>query len=148
MTPENLATLHARAFKRQRAWSAAEFAALLNSDHVFLCPGPHGFALGRAVADEAELLTITTDPDRRRQGHARACLLAFETQARARGAARAILEVDHGNSAAIALYQSAGYDTVATRPAYYGLRNGTRADALIMAKSLKDETQFPVDQMV
>ena len=136
MTPEALAALHARAFERLRPWSAQEFAALLSGPHVFLCPAPHAFAPGRAVADEAELLTLATDPAHRRHGHARTCLAAFEAQARARGGARAFLEVDRENHAAIALYRAGGFDTVATRPAYYGLRDGRRTDALIMAKPL------------
>lgn len=136
MTPDALAALHARAFDRQRSWSASEFVRLLDSPHVFLCPGPRGFALGRAIADEAELLTLATDPDHRRHGHARACLAAFEREAQSRGARRAFLEVDAMNLAAIALYESAGYATEARRPGYYGLRDGNRSDALIMARSL------------
>lgn len=135
MTPDALAALHARAYDRLRPWNAAEFAALLSSPHVFLCPGEHSFALGRAVADEAELLTIATDPARRRQGHASACLHAFENAARARGASRLFLEVDCENHAAIALYRDAGFAKIATRAAYYTLPCGSRADALIMAKT-------------
>lgn len=128
--------LHACAFTRLRPWRSDEFRALLTSPHVFLCPGPHGFALGRAVAGEAELLTLATDPSHRRKGLGRACLDAFETAAQSHGATLAILEVDHQNHAAIALYRNAGYDTVATRPGYYDLRDGTRADALVMTKAL------------
>lgn len=135
MTPEALATLHARANTRQRPWTAAEFSALLAGSHVFLCAVPHAFALGRAVAGEAELLTIATDPDHRRLGHARACLNAFMAEAHACGATRIVLEVDCDNPAAIALYRAAGFEAVGTRPAYYGLRDGTRTDALIMAKT-------------
>ena len=136
MTPETLAALHVRAFDRLRPWSAQEFSELLTSPHVFLCPGPHGFALGRAVADEAELLTLATDPAYRRQGHARRCLDSFEITAQERGAVQTLLEVDHQNQAAISLYENAGYAITATRPAYYTLRDGTRADALLLTKSL------------
>ncbi|MEZ5716069.1 MAG: GNAT family N-acetyltransferase [Paracoccaceae bacterium] len=136
MTPDALAALHARAYDRLRPWSAGEFTALLDSPHVFLCAVPHAFALGRAVADEAELLTIATDPAHRRQGLARAQLSAFDTEAASRGAARALLEVDAENAAAIALYLGAGYQVLATRPGYYALPDGSRADALIMARSL------------
>ncbi len=136
MTPDTLATLHARAFTRSRPWSAQEFTDLLASPHVFLCTTSHGFALGRAIADEAELLTLATDPAHRRQGEARACLKAFEAQARTRGAARAFLEVDAENHAARELYRSAGYALEATRPNYYTLPDGTRADALVFSKPL------------
>lgn len=136
MTPDALAGIHARAFKRSRPWSAKEFTELLASPHVFLCPGAHGFALGRAIADEAELLTLATDPAHRRQGQARACLDAFEAQALARGGARAFLEVDAENHAALELYRTAGYTLEATRPNYYALPDGTRADALVFTKPL------------
>jgi ribosomal-protein-alanine N-acetyltransferase len=137
MTPEALAGLHKRGFARARPWSAAEFAELLESPHVFLCPAPHGFALGRAVVDEAELLTIVTDPGHRREGLARTCLSQFEREARTRGATRAFLEVDAENHPAIALYETSGYTLVSRRPAYYDLRDGTRTDALIMSKQLE-----------
>ena len=137
MTPEWLAALHDRANDRLRPWSAQEFAALLASPHVLLISGPNSFALGRVVADEAELLTIATDPGHRRQGYAKTRLNEFDTAARERGAKRAFLEVDADNRAAISLYQHNNYETLAQRPAYYSLRDGTRADALVMAKSLE-----------
>ncbi len=133
MTPEALADTHARAFAGQgRAWSAAEFAALLASPHVFVTGDARGFALVRVIADEAELLTLATDPDHRRQGHARACLVAFFAEARARGAATAFLEVAEDNAAALALYRGAGFTQTARREGYYP---GGRA-AVVMQKHL------------
>jgi ribosomal-protein-alanine N-acetyltransferase len=137
MTPEALENLHARGFSRTRPWTAAEFSALLESPYVFLCASTHSFALGRAVADEAELLTIVTDPEQRRQNLARTCLRNFEFEAQARGAIRAFLEVDSENHPAIGLYQTSGYTLVARRTGYYDLRNNTRADALVMSKRFK-----------
>jgi len=136
MTPEELARLHMRAYDRLRPWTAQDFASLLETPHVYLCTRAHAFALGRAVAGEVELLTIATDPEHRRQGLARACLADFEAEAKTRNATRSFLEVDHENPAAISLYESVGYATIATRDAYYSLRDGTRANALIMAKTL------------
>ncbi|MDQ2094675.1 ribosomal protein S18-alanine N-acetyltransferase [Rhodalgimonas zhirmunskyi] len=131
-----LASLHARAFTDERPWTAQEFDALLQNPHSFVCATQHAFALGRAIAGEAELLTIATDPDYIRQGLGRAMLAAFETEARKRAAVTAFLEVSSENDAAIGLYTGTGYRVTATRHAYYSLRNGTRADALIMAKPL------------
>lgn len=136
MTPESLAVLHARAFNHLRPWSAAEFSSLLQSPHVFLCAGQHAFALGRAVADEAELLTLATDPHHLRNGHATACLKAFEAQALTRGASRAFLEVDSENKNALWLYQKAGFETATRRKHYYRLSDGRHADAVIMVKAL------------
>ena len=137
MTPDMLAKLHARAFDGQsRAWDAAEFSGLLESAHVFAVGDARGFALGRVIAGEAELLTIATDPDARRQGLGRACLAAYEAEARARGADIAFLEVAEDNTAALALYRAAGYEQAARRTGYYARHDGTRCDALILRKAL------------
>jgi ribosomal-protein-alanine N-acetyltransferase len=136
MTPEELATLHGQAFTRQRAWSAAEFSALLDGRGVFLINKPQAFALGRVILDEAELLTIATNPDHQRQGLGRQVLHAFHEEAAASGATRAFLEVAADNSAAIALYTAAGYATDARRPRYYHMTDGAMVDALMMSRSL------------
>lgn len=136
MTPEALAALHACALAPERGWSAADFADLLDSTHVFALGDARAFALGRAVAGEAELLMLATDPAHRRKGLARACLAAFEAEARARGAAMAFLEVAADNVAARALYAAAGWAERAQRPGYYSRSEGQAADALIMARAL------------
>ena len=139
MAPDTLDTLaatHARAFTRLRAWSEEEIARLLDGPLVFLCPLEHGFALGRVVADEAELLTLAVDPAHQRRGIGRACLAAFEAKAVSRGATTAYLEVDSANTAALTLYHRSGYKTQAHRKDYYALSNGQRADAIVMAKPL------------
>lgn len=137
MTPETMARLHARAFAGQmRAWSTAEFQALLDSPLTFATGDERAFALGRAIADEAELLTLATDPAQRRHGLARACLAAFETAAQARGAHRAFLEVAADNAPALALYHAAGYVQIARRATYYARAAAPAIDALILQKPL------------
>ena len=137
MTPEAMATLHARAFAGTgRAWSAGEITDLLNSPHVFATCASHGFALTRAVADEAELLTIATDPMHRRQGVARGLLTRLETEAQARGAGRIFLEVAEDNAPATAFYASAGFQQIARRAGYYERPGQARCDALILEKPL------------
>lgn len=136
MTPEALARLHARAFTNGRGWSAAEFATLLKSPHCFQIGLGDAFAIARAVAGEAELLTIATDPDKRRNGLARTALARFETEALRRGAETAFLEVGADNIAATRLYLSAGYVETARRAGYYRHRDGTREDAVVMRKAL------------
>lgn len=136
MTPDGLASLHARAFKAQRPWSAAEFAALLASPHVFLTQTENAFALGRVVVDEAELLTLATDPDYQRQGLGRKMLAAFEAAAQKRGATRAFLEVAADNTPAIALYTSARYQRDGLRPGYYRTGDGQAIDAALMSRAL------------
>ncbi|SEK66767.1 ribosomal-protein-alanine N-acetyltransferase [Roseovarius azorensis] len=137
MTPEDMARTHARAFEGQaRAWSTAEFKSLLDSPLSFATGDRRAFALGRAIADEAELLTLATDPAHRRRGLARACLAAFETEARQRGARSAFLEVAADNAPALALYHAAGYAQTARRAAYYTRTCGSATDALILHKPL------------
>lgn len=137
MTPEGMAALHARAFAGQgRAWSAAEFTALSDSALVFALGDARAFALARAVADEAELLTIATDPAHRRKGLARQLLHGIEAAALARGALRLFLEVAADNAAAHALYRAKGYRQIACRAGYYPRENGRAADALVMEKAL------------
>ena len=136
MTPAALAALHARCFTVPRPFSEAEFADLLSAGPVFLCADPAGFALGRAVAGEAELLTIAVDPDRRRQGHGARLLSRFAAEARARGADTAFLEVAADNRAARALYLAAGYAEVGRRPGYYRSPGRPPVDAVIMRAAL------------
>lgn len=136
MTPDDMAALHARAFGDARPWSAQEFRALIDHPGTLFRGDARAFALGRVVLDEAELLTIATDPAHRRQGLARACLSDWEGGAMTLGARRAFLEVSADNAAALALYQTAGYARIGCRRAYYPRRDGAAADALVMARSL------------
>ncbi len=133
-----LAQRHAAAFTgTMRPWSAKEFEALLASSLTHLIQTKNAFALTRIVADEAELLTLATDPTHRRQGHARALLQEIENHANAQGATTLFLEVSAENAAAIALYLSAGYKETARRSDYYHAPEGHRIDALILTKALK-----------
>jgi len=136
MTPETLAALHARAFTAQRPWSAAEFASLLDSPLTFVVSDPHAFAVGRVIADEAELLTLATDPAQQRQGLGRKILGNYETAAKSRGATRSFLEVATDNQAAIQLYTSAGYAIDGQRPGYYKTPDGRSVDAVLMSRAL------------
>lgn len=136
MTPKALADLHALCFIVPRPFSAQEFSELLSSDLVFLCLHSSGFALGRAVADEAELLTLAVDPTHRRIGIGRILLDDFAKQALHRGAGRLFLEVAAGNIAARALYDASGYAESGTRRAYYRAPDGRTVDAIVMSKRL------------
>lgn len=136
MSPGEMAALHAAANDRDRAWSEAEFAALLTSPHNVALTGDGALALIRVVADEAELLTLASHPQARRRGRARALLERAHAAAAERGAARIFLEVAADNVAAIALYRSAGYAETGRRRAYYARPGEAAADALLMARPL------------
>ena len=136
LTPEHLADLHKRAFTSQRPWTAKEFAGLLESPLVFCVGDARAFALGRVIADEAELLTLATAPEHQRQGVGRHMLTAYENTAQSRGAARSFLEVAADNAPAIALYQTAGYAQDGLRPNYYRTMTGDTVDAVLMSRLL------------
>jgi len=101
----------------------------------FAVTAQEGFALGRAVAGEAELITIAVTPDRRRAGAGRALLARFEAEAIQRGAETAFLEVADDNAAALGLYRAAGWRETGRRKGYYAREGGT-VDALTLAKAL------------
>lgn len=139
MTPADLAALHARAFTTPRPWSEAEFAALLADPLAFLLvEGDAGFLLGRAVAGEAELLTIAVLPEARRLGLGRRLVGRFIYQARLRGADSAFLEVAEDNAAARALYLAAGFAEAGRRRGYYRTPEGKAVDALVLVRSLQE----------
>jgi len=134
MTPAALARLHALAFRTPPPWSAGAFADLLNGPGVFLLTADGGFLLARAVADEAEILTLAVDPARRRQGIARRLLADFDAGATARGAVRAFLEVAADNAPARALYLGAGWHQIGIRKGYVRRPDGPDIDALILTR--------------
>ena len=136
MTPHELALTHAKAFSATRSWSAQEFADLLDQSGTFLEGDTNSFALIRTVTDEAEVLTLATLPQMRRQGLARKVLYAAELRAKALGAATIFLEVAEDNAAAITLYRAMGYTQVGRRPGYYMPKNGAPIAALVLRKAL------------
>ena len=74
-----------------------------------------------------QFISISVLPAARRKGLARELLLNAEAWSAVHGAARMFLEVAVDNTAARALYASAGYDQVGTRRAYYLRPDGSRA---------------------
>ncbi|MFN3527237.1 MAG: GNAT family N-acetyltransferase [Paracoccus sp. (in: a-proteobacteria)] len=130
--PAALAHLHARCFTRPRPWSEAEFTSMLGTRGTFLLTRQAGFLLGRALAGEAELLTLAVDPDARRAGIGSDLTAEFATAARAAGATDAFLEVASDNAAARALYAAQGWLEAGLRRGYYG----PGVDAVVMRLAL------------
>lgn len=119
-----------------RPWTVNEFSDLLSSPHVYLLDKETAFALIRVVADEAEILTLATDPVHRRSGMGLALLGEAETLLRSKNVAKIFLEVSDANQPAQALYAKAGFAETARRPNYYVTPAGQRVDALILQKDL------------
>lgn len=139
MTPGELAGLHARCFTLPPPWSAQAFAAMLDSPGSFLLTRPDGFLLGRAIAGEAELLTLAVDPGARRRGTGRALVAAFLDHAAGNHCDSAFLEVAADNSAAIALYLAAGFAQAGRRRAYYHAQGHAPVDALVLIRALSQD---------
>lgn len=134
-----MAAIHAAAFAGAAPppWSADEIAGALLGTGAFAATRPGiGFAIWRAVAGEGELLTLAVAPGHRRSGHGAALLAEGEARLRRAGAGRAVLEVSEANAPARALYAAAGWRAAGRRPGYYRRADGTRSDALVLAKTL------------
>ncbi|MGD1933979.1 MAG: ribosomal protein S18-alanine N-acetyltransferase [Candidatus Phaeomarinobacter sp.] len=132
-----MARIHASAFDDRSAWSAASILHLLETPGVYVLIAeengePTGFALMRAAANEAEVLTIAVDPAHRRQGSARALVIAGLTAALAVECDTVFLEVATDNDAARRLYQSLGFAEAGRRAAYYARGDSPSVDALIL----------------
>ncbi|APZ51987.1 GNAT family N-acetyltransferase [Salipiger abyssi] len=138
MTAAELAGIAARAYRHMTPWREADFAATLGHPTTVLSAGEGAFVLGRVVAGEAEILALATDPERQRQGAARAVLVAFEHAAMARGAEEIFLEVAAANTPARSFYEACGYARAGLRKAYYTCPDGSRDDALLMRKALPE----------
>ncbi|WP_171053965.1 GNAT family N-acetyltransferase [Arenibacterium halophilum] len=136
MTPEQMAALHLQAFRVPRPWSAGEFRTMLERPGTFAMGDTRAFALVSVIHDEAELLTIATDPALRRQGLARAVMQDWQAEAARRGATRAFLEVAADNKGAQALYATCGYVEAGRRKGYYAHPDGTHVDAVVMQRTL------------
>jgi len=122
------------------AWTGPQCAGLLPMPGVWLTlardgDGVAGFALGRVMVDDAELLLLAVKRDRQGGGVGRKLLERFVAVAAARGATRLHLEVRDGNRA-VNLYSGAGFTEVGRRKNYYTGRDGQIFDALTLAKSI------------
>ena len=124
----SLAKLHATCF--EEAWDEMAITTLMDSPGVgtllaMSAEGPVGLLIYRAVADEAEILTLGVDPNLRRRGAGKALLDGLK----ALKIPNLFLEVASGNSDAISLYTRSGFTQVGLRKAYYAKAGD---DALIL----------------
>jgi len=123
------------------AWTRSQCAGILPMAGVALTLARDadgdaiGFSLVRTVADESELLLIAVLPDHHRRGVGRNLMEDFFDRARRDGVRRVHLEVRDGNPA-VAMYRSAGFETVGRRRNYYHGSNGDRYDAITLAFDL------------
>lgn len=137
-----LAALHAAAFSS--AWDEEALEAFIaDAACVTLIARDAatealGFVLSRRAADEAEVLTLTVRPDRRRAGVGALLLDALMRDLEGQGVTLLFLEVADDNDAARALYRRFGFGEVGRRPGYYHSgEDQARRDALLLKKALE-----------
>ncbi len=122
------------------AWTAPQCAGLMPLPGVWLSIARDGeeavgFAMGRSIAGEGELLLLAVKRSSQRNGVGRLLLERFVRIAGLRGARRLHLEVRDGNHA-LKLYVNSGFFEVGRRKNYYTGRDGQIYDALTLAKTI------------
>ena len=129
------------------AWSAPQCAGLLPMPGVWLVLARDGdeavgFALGRIVLSEAELLLLAVKRKARRRGIGKSLLNRFVEDAQERGADTLYLEVRDGNWA-VKLYNDEGFQEVGRRQKYYTGSDGQIYDSITLSRGVKDGTDRP-----
>lgn len=129
---------------RTDAWSVAQFkeelAAVPRNRYYIVAQDEQNHVVGYAgafspdVGLDADVLTLTVAPSWRRQGIGRAMLDKLISWAKDRKAPAIFLEVREGNVEASPLYESAGFEAIASRSNYYSLG----VNAVIMKKDLNE----------
>ena len=115
-------------------WSAASFESELSglNPAVYFVAEEDGVVVGHMgmwhILDEGHITNVAVAPEARRRGIGRALVEKSLKTGSENGLKAFTLEVRTSNRAAIALYESLGFDGAGVRKNYYG--NGE--DALIM----------------
>jgi tRNA threonylcarbamoyl adenosine modification protein YeaZ/ribosomal-protein-alanine acetyltransferase len=134
-----LAKLHAASF--ETAWNEKDLSEVLAAHGCVALlatsdDGAVGFLIYRAVADEAEILTICVDPSFQRRGAGLKILSTTKLILKSLQISNLFLEVAAGNKEAISLYKRAGFTEAGIRKAYYARKNRDSEDAIIMRVQL------------
>lgn len=134
-----LVAIHAEAFANY--WNVHDF------NDFFSVPGtlawmaydgenPAGMIVLRVQFEQVDVITVAVRPAYRRQGLARALMAQSLEKAKKAGASIMFLDVEDGNAAALALYESMGFSHVSRRKLYYRQKDGSYTDALVMSLKL------------
>jgi ribosomal-protein-alanine N-acetyltransferase len=94
-----------------------------------------GYGVLSVAGGEAHVLNVCVAPSEQGQGLGRRVISRLLDLARWHRAERVFLEVRPSNVAAVALYDSIGFNEIGRRPNYYPGKRG-REDALVMAMEL------------
>jgi len=139
-----VALLHGLCFPGE-AWSREDFAGILAiagaTGHWAVeagdpQPRPQAFLFDTLLGPTGEIVTLGVAPGARRCGAARALLADLFTRAAGLGVATLTLEVADDNLAALALYESLGFERLGIRRAYYRRPGGGTMDARLLRRTL------------
>ena len=136
---QRLAQLHGASF--HRGWGESEFESMIAERNTLvhrlrLGRKIVGFAVSRIGADEAEILSIAIDADKRGRGLSRNLLLTHLGHLAGRGARCIFLEVEENNAPARRLYERCGFAIIGRRERYYQQASGEQLNALLMRRDL------------
>ena len=126
---EELSNLHKLCFPN-KPWSADDFRELKQSGCEIIM-SENGFIVYRIVLDEAEIITVGVNPEKRRLGIASAMIGIIEKTIKSQGVNKIFLEVASNNIPAQKLYEILGFKVVGLRPKYYD-----GVDAILMSKDI------------
>lgn len=139
-----LADIHAACFAH--GWDADELHRMAEETGAFCLvarvPGERrsaglkGFVLIRAVAGEAEVLTLAVDPACRGRGLGKTLMKQALFRLYSDRCETLFLEVDAANLPAVALYKALGFRKVGERKGYYSAGDGD-GTALVMRVDLR-----------
>ena len=120
-------------------WTQGNFRTSLNgTDYCCLVLAdqrPVGHGILSTGAGEAHVLNLCIHPEQQGAGLGRELLSHLLAQAAAGKVRSVFLEVRASNAAAIALYDTTGFNEIGRRRNYYPIDVG-REDAIVMAKEL------------
>ena len=123
-------------------WTKQNFMDCLERDYYCLIQTQSdevsGFAIQSIALDEAHLLNIGVNSEKRRQGLGSDLLEKIIYASEAMGSRKIFLEVRVSNVAATNLYLDFGFKQIGIRKDYYRLLEG-KENALLMSKSLRED---------
>ncbi|HTS92805.1 MAG TPA: GNAT family N-acetyltransferase [Stellaceae bacterium] len=139
-----VALLHGLCFPGE-AWSREDFAGILAiagasghwvSEAEDPQRRPQAFLFDTLLGPAGEIVTLGVAPGARRRGAGRALLGDLFVRARGLGIAMLTLEVADDNAAALALYESLGFERLGVRRGYYRRPGGAVMDARLLRRIL------------
>lgn len=144
---ERIADIHRSGF--ERGWTVAEIDSLARREDTHISVARQvggggkpivGFCICRSTGLEAEILSISVEPNARRSGIGGLLMRESIRQLQRDRVSELFLEVDENNQAAILLYKRLGFLEVGARPGYYGQDStegsSNRTAALVMRLEL------------